>query len=156
MRKIRPRKNSLIISILLVVFCGYNLLIYTSNNNDATVKLSVEAVLGQQLWQENNCWSCHQVYGLGGYLGPDLTNVFSAPNKGANYIKAFLNSGVKSMPKFNFLESEKDAIVTYLKYIDSTGYYPNFDADFKVNGWVELKYKNEILGNSRHGVVQQC
>jgi nitric oxide reductase subunit C len=47
------------------------------------------------------------------------------------------------MPKFNFSESEKEALVTYLKYIDNTGYYPNYDADFNVNGWVELKYKNE-------------
>jgi len=143
MRKKGARKNSLVISILIVLFSGYNLLIYTSKGYEKTIKLSPRAIHGQQLWQENNCWSCHQIYGLGGYLGPDLTNIFSVPNKGANYIKAFLNSGVKSMPKFSFTEAEENAIVAYLKYIDSTGYYPNYDASFKVNGWVELKYKNE-------------
>jgi nitric oxide reductase subunit C len=76
-------------------------------------------------------------------LGPDLTNVYSARYKGENYIKAFLNSGLKQMPKFNFSEDEKDALVTYLKFIDSTGYYPNYDASFEITGWVDLENKNE-------------
>jgi nitric oxide reductase subunit C len=137
------KKNIYVISGLVLLFSIYNYLIYTSKNDESYVKLSKEAITGQQLWQKNNCWSCHQVYGLGGYLGPDLTNIYSNPNKGSNYIKAFLNSGIKSMPKFNFSEKEKNAIVTYLKHIDQSGIYPNYDADFKPNGWVELKYKNE-------------
>jgi nitric oxide reductase subunit C len=137
------KKNMYIISGLILLFCVYNFFIYTTKNEESYAKLSSEAIIGQQLWQKNNCWSCHQIYGLGGYLGPDLTNIYSNANKGPNYIKAFLNSGVKSMPKFNFSESEKEALVTYLKYIDNTGYYPNYAADFNVNGWVELKYKNE-------------
>ena len=80
---------------------------------------------------------------MGGYLGPDLTNIYSHKKKGANYIKAFLNSGINSMPKFNFSEKEKEDIVEYLKYIDSTGYYPNFDTDIKFNGWIDIKYKNK-------------
>jgi len=137
------KKNRLVISLLVVICVVYNVFIYTTRESDNPIKLSSEAIFGQQLWQKNNCWSCHQIYGLGGYLGPDLTNTFSNPIKGPNYIKAFLNSGVKSMPKFNFSEEEKNAIVSYLKHVDSTGYYPNFDAKFKPTGWVELKYKNE-------------
>ncbi len=139
----KTKNNILIISILIALFGVYNVLIYSSNDSETPIKLSERASHGQKLWQNNNCWSCHQVYGLGGYLGPDLTNVYSSPNKGGNYIKAFLNSGVKSMPKFNFSEEEKDAIVSYLKHIDSTGYYPNYDANLHKTGWVELKYKNE-------------
>lgn len=135
--------NFLIITILISLFAIFNGFIYTSDENKNPVKLTEQALHGQQLWQDNNCWSCHQTYGLGGYLGPDLTNVYSAKNKGPMYIKAFLNSGVKSMPKFNFSETEKEALVTYLKSIDSTGYYPNYNAKFKPNGWVELQYKNE-------------
>lgn len=132
-----------ILFILVTIFCIYNLFIYTQKDRDNPVRLQAEALRGQQLWQSNNCWSCHQVYGLGGYLGPDLTNIYSISNKGPQYIKAFLNSGVKSMPKFNFSETEKNDIVAYLKFIDSTGYYPNYDASFKFTGWVELKYKDE-------------
>jgi nitric oxide reductase subunit C len=133
--------NVVIISCLLGLFCIYNLFIYTSKGHENPVKLSDKAIHGQQLWQNNNCWSCHQVYGLGGYLGPDLTNIYST--KGKDYIKAFLNLGIKSMPKFDFSEEEKAAIVAYLKEIDNTGYYPNYDAEFKKSGWVEIKYKNE-------------
>ena len=137
------KKKRLLISILIFLFCLYNVIIYNSKGNESPIKLSSQAIQGQKLWQKNNCWSCHQVYGLGGYLGPDLTNVFSASGKGSDYIKAFLNSGVKSMPKFNFSEAEKEALISYLEHIDKTGYYPNYDASFKALGWVELKYKNE-------------
>ena len=136
-------KNIYVITGLIFLFSIYNFLIYTSKNDESYVALTKEAIIGQQLWQKNNCWSCHQIYGLGGYLGPDLTNIYSDKNKGPSYIKAFLNSGIKSMPKFNFSEEEKEAIVSYLKHIDNTGFYPNYDANFKANGWVELKYKNE-------------
>lgn len=139
----KTKNNVLIVSVLVTLFCVYNFIIYTSKDQARPIMLSTEAIQGQHLWQKNNCWACHQTYGLGGYLGPDLTNVFSAPNKGPAYIKAFLNSGVKSMPKFNFTEDEKEALVIFLKYLDSTGYYPNYKADFKPSGWVELKYKNE-------------
>jgi nitric oxide reductase subunit C len=135
--------NIIIISVLIALFAVYNLLIYTSQDKKNPIMLSSKAKLGQQLWQNNNCWSCHQVYGLGGYLGPDLTNIYSAPNKGENYIKAFLSTGVKTMPKFNFSENEKEALVAYLKLIDSTGYFPNYEARFNITGWVELKTKDE-------------
>jgi nitric oxide reductase subunit C len=139
-----PKKaNILIIAVLITLFSIYNFSVYNLSDNKQPIKLSSVAIKGQQLWQENNCWSCHQIYGLGGYLGPDLTNTFSNQNKGKEYIKALLNSGIKSMPKFNFSEDEKEAIVIFLKYIDSTGYYPNYEANFKPNGWVELKYKDE-------------
>ncbi len=143
MRSKKTKNNIIIITLLVTLFSIYNIFIYTSDNKPIPVKLNPEASLGLQIWQDNNCWSCHQVYGLGGYLGPDLTNIYSHPDKGESYIKAFLNNGVKTMPKFNFTEKEKDAIVAYLKHIDSTGYYPNYGARFKYSGWVEIKNKHE-------------
>jgi len=74
-------------------------------------------------------------------MGPDLTNIVSRPNKGPIYIKAFLNSGVKAMPKFNFSEKEKDNIIAFLTHIDRTGYFPNKDSQLQKTGWVNLKYK---------------
>jgi nitric oxide reductase subunit C len=143
MRSKKTKNNIIIITVLVSLFSIYNFFIYTSENTQPPVKLNPEASLGLQIWQENNCWSCHQVYGLGGYLGPDLTNIYSHPDKGESYIKAFLNTGVRTMPKFDFTEEEKDAIVAYLKHIDSTGYFPNYDAKFNYSGWVEIKNKHE-------------
>ncbi len=132
-----------VIAFLIAIFAFYNYLVYSSNGYVAVEKLSPMAVKGQQLFQNNRCWSCHQLYGLGGYLGPDLTNVYSDEDKGPLYFKAFLNSGVKSMPKFNFSEEEKDVLVEYMKQVDETGIYPNYDAEIEATGWVKLKYQNE-------------
>ena len=40
-------------------------------------------------------------------------------------------------------EEEKEAIIEYLKGIDQSGFYPNFNADIEATGWVKIKYKNE-------------
>jgi nitric oxide reductase subunit C len=132
-----------IMGSLVSVFGLYNFTIYTDKNPKYTTVLSQKAILGQTLWQQNNCFSCHQLYGLGGYLGPDLTNVFSIKGKGPDYIKTFLNSGIKAMPKFNFSEKEKEALVTFLKEVDQSGYYPNHNATIEPNGWVDIQYKNK-------------
>lgn len=130
-------------TLLITVFSLYNFTIYTNENSKYTTVLSKKAIVGQTLWQQNNCTSCHQLYGLGGYLGPDLTNVFSVKQKGPDYIKAFLNSGIKTMPQFNFSETEKEALVTFLKEVDQSGYYPNHNATIEPTGWVDIQYKNE-------------
>lgn len=132
-----------VIAIFIALFSYYNYIIYTTEAYTPSASLSPQAMVGQELWQKNNCWSCHQIYGLGGYLGPDLTNVYSHPAKGPTYINAFLNSGVKTMPRFNFSTAEKEAIIEYLRVIDETGYYPNFNARIEKTGWVKIQYKNE-------------
>ena len=107
--------------------------------------MSENALEGEHIWQENNCMACHQLYGLGGYLGPDLTNVISNPSKGKEYVKAFFNSGVKSMPKFNFSEEEKEALASFLEHVDNTGFYPNKNAEFDYSGWVSIEYKEDKI-----------
>ncbi len=134
-------KYRIVFVLLLTVFAIYNVIIYRQENAGAKVLLSNDALEGEKIWQENNCMSCHQLYGLGGYLGPDLTNVISNPQKGENYVKAFLNSGVKSMPKFNFSSEEQEKIVAFLKHVDMTGFYPNENAEFSPSGWVSIQYK---------------
>ena len=103
--------------------------------------MSKKAMQGEKIWQNNNCSACHQIYGLGGYLGPDLTNVISNPNKGKQYVKAMFNSGIKSMPKFNFTKQEQEYLVHFLEHIDKTGYYPDQFAKLDALGWVTLNYK---------------
>lgn len=137
-------RNTLIyficISSLIIIFSIYNYTIYSLNPKQ---KLSNKALLGQQIWQKNNCFNCHQIYGLGGYLGPDLTNAYSDPNKGPSYIASMLKSGVKSMPYFNFSKEETNALLTFLKEIDKSGSYPNYNSKIEPNGWVEITTKNE-------------
>ena len=86
-----------------------------------------EARYGQMLYQQYNCTACHQFYGLGGYMGPDLTNVIS--NRGEAYSRAFITAGTVRMPNFGLNEEEVSALVTYLGFVDQTGTYPpeNYD-----------------------------
>lgn len=129
------------LTCLISLFVVYNVIIYTQESGSSIECMSYRAKEGEKLWQENNCTSCHQLYGLGGYLGPDLTNVISNKAKGPNYVKAFLNSGVKSMPEFNFSETDKELIIEFLSHVDQTGFYPNKEAVFGNDGWVTIKYK---------------
>lgn len=133
-------KYSVILCLLTIGFAIYNTLIYY-NKAYGTVCLSKEAQEGEKLWLQNNCNSCHQLYGLGGYLGPDLTNEYSKASN-ERFLKAMFNSGIKTMPQFHFNENEKKVLVQFLKEIDKTGYYPNLKADIQYNGWVRLDYKN--------------
>jgi len=135
------RQNILVLIIMLIVFVAYNCVVYTTDCAAEDTKLSEEALAGQHVWQSSNCSACHQLYGLGGYLGPDLTNVISAQGKGPNYVKAFVNSAYKSMPEYKFSEGEIDQLVAFLTAVDKTGTSPAINAEIKSSGWIELKYK---------------
>jgi nitric oxide reductase subunit C len=138
-----PLKYSAFLGILLLLFLAYNTFLYTDEYAYGTIRLSKQAQQGETLWLQNNCNSCHQLYGLGGYLGPDLTNEYSKINND-KLLKALFNSGIKAMPKFNFTETQCTNLIQFLNEVDKTGYYPNSKAEVHANGWVTLKYK-------RHG-----
>ncbi len=115
---------------LCVAFIPYSVYVYTRGTEAPHIApMSDEARYGQQLFQEHNCIACHQFYGLGGYMGPDLTNVIS--NRGSAYARAFLMSGTQRMPNFNLSDSELDALVAFLEFVDTTGRYPA--AEYQVN-----------------------
>ena len=126
---------------LMLVYVIFNTIIYTNKPDYGNVKLSPEGVKGETLWLKNNCHACHQIYGLGGYLGPDLTNVYSASGKSEETLRTFMISGVKSMPRFNLSTEEQDALLQFLKEVDETGHYPDKKARFRYDGWVEFNQK---------------
>lgn len=140
-------KYLILILVFICVFSIYNFIIYTSKSEYKTIHLSQKALKGENIWLQNNCNSCHQIYGLGGYLGPDITNVYSREGKGEKYIKTIVNSGIKSMPKFNFSEEEKDQLVQFFKELDQTGHYPDVNATIGKDGWVTIK--NKLLENGK-------
>jgi len=134
--------NQLIIGLLLVVFAVYNIVIYQKGAFLREQKLSESALNGQQLWQDHNCTACHQIYGLGGYLGPDLTNMLSDSVKREDYIHKMINAGVNSMPKYDFDTIEIHQLISFFKAVDKTGYFPNKKAVKSTTGWVEIETKN--------------
>ncbi len=107
-----------ILILLISMYIFYSFYLYSFLPSESLLKRN-ESYKGKMLWQKFNCSSCHQIYGLGGYLGPDLTNVYSI--KGAVHIKAFLNTGNKVMPNFNLSSSEINMLLFFFQEIDKTG-----------------------------------
>lgn len=136
------RNYLFVLLLLLALFSSYNYVIYTQKSSYGTIRLSQTAIKGENLWLTNNCNACHQIYGLGGYLGPDLTNIYSFRKKDENYLKSIINSGIKAMPKFDFNEMEKEELIQFLKEVDQTGHYSTAKVVIESNGWVKIKEKN--------------
>ncbi|MBP9789359.1 MAG: c-type cytochrome [Bacteroidia bacterium] len=103
---------------LFLAFFVYSFFVYLEGTKVDGVSMSTEAVRGKLLYQKHNCTACHQIYGLGGYLGPDLTKVISSRAKNELVMSAMLRSGSQRMPNFNLNEIEIIEIIAYLKYID--------------------------------------
>ncbi|HOZ83578.1 MAG TPA: cytochrome c [Bacteroidia bacterium] len=79
-----------------------------------------DAFKGKMLYQKFNCTACHQLYGLGGYLGPELTSAYSQKAQNDAYFSAILKNGTVRMPDFNLSDKEVNQVIEYLKYIDQT------------------------------------
>ena len=108
--------------ILFVIFSAFSWMVYAhcdDNNNEGFPDQHVNA--GWKIWQSKNCQSCHQLYGLGGYMGPDLTNTNSEKGKGCDYIKVFILNGTGRMPNFHLTNTEADDVARFLAWVDKSG-----------------------------------
>jgi nitric oxide reductase subunit C len=118
--------NRAMFMLLCAAFVPYSLYVYTQGTEESNASpVTAEVRHGQHLFQKHNCVACHQFYGLGGYMGPDLTNVIST--KGAAYARAFLIAGTQRMPNFNLDDNELDSLVAYLEFVDDSGKFPLVD-----------------------------
>jgi len=125
---------------LCLAFIPYSLYVYTRGTEASHIEpMSDEARYGQALFQKHNCVACHQFYGLGGYMGPDLTNAVS--NNGPAYTRAFLMSGTQRMPNFDLNDAELDAMVAFLEFVDTTGRYPA--SEYQINWYGTVVENNE-------------
>lgn len=131
---LRDLQKTLVFCLLCSCFVCYSFYLY-GNLDDSPIQNTAKADHGKRIWQENNCIACHQIYQLGGYLGPDLTNTYST--KGPEYIKVFVKNGTAVMPKFNLDETALEALVTYLKEIDATGSADPRTFTISTNGMIE-------------------
>ena len=112
------RQKIFVLLFLIVSFLSYTAFLYT----DLPVKYNPskkDEGAGKLVWQQYNCNACHQVYGLGGYLGPDLTNVYSV--RGSAYIQAFLKNGTTIMPNYQLTGREITDLTAFLESIDASG-----------------------------------
>ena len=125
---------------LVSLFVLQTYFVYTSGTkeNAGNAFITEDSKAGKLLFQEFNCVACHQLYGLGGYMGPDLTNVFSAPGKGPAYAEVFLRNGTNRMPNFKMNEDQIRQLLAYLEYVDHTGISPLREYELNRDGSISL------------------
>ncbi len=113
----RPMRS--VLAILLLLFATYTVLVYGYGHGDRDERASAAVREGMRTWQEENCQSCHQLYGLGGYMGPDLTNVVS--QRDTLRIRTFIRYGTGRMPAHALSDAEIDQLIAFLAWVDRTG-----------------------------------
>ncbi len=111
-------KPIFVFTLICSAFLVYSFSIYLQPVSLAKSRLPGE---GKLVWQKYNCQSCHQLFGLGGYLGPDLTNTYAEEGKGPVFIKAMVEVGTKQMPSFKMDETEMTALLAFLEAMNQTG-----------------------------------
>jgi nitric oxide reductase subunit C len=114
------KTNLFIFLLLSVLFIVSSISIYLQpffayNGNSAA------SGSGRLVWQKYNCQSCHQLYGLGGYLGPDLTNIMSQEAKGDQYVLGVVRGGTQQMPSFLMTKEEELLLLAFLRAADVSG-----------------------------------
>ena len=129
-----------ILSVLSATFIAYTASVYFYCDPRADVsKPSSAALGGLKVWQEHNCQSCHQMYGLGGYLGPDLTNAVSVKNK--DYLRVMLQYGSGRMPNFHLKDEEVENLLAFLSWVDKSGRSKVSDTAVQWDGNYKLSSK---------------
>ena len=111
-----PSIGALVVAILVLATA------HTAPDAAGRASLSPEAANGLVVWRARNCVACHAVYGLGGHVGPDLTNIWRRRKPEALAIR--LRIGGNGMPNLELDEAEVDGLLAYLQHLDSLGTYP--------------------------------
>jgi nitric oxide reductase subunit C len=116
------RVTPLVVAVLLGGFSAWTGLAWTHPGPGPARMASPAALEGKAAWLRHNCQACHQTFGLGGYLGPDLTNAME--RRGPAYVRMILRDGRGQMPRLPLEPREIDALVEYLDHVNRTGVFP--------------------------------
>ena len=112
--------------IVALLACGYVamtlLVVLLPSGSTQMGRASPAVAAGAETWRSENCIACHAIYGLGGHIGPDLTNTVS--RLGADGVAAMVAAGVGAMPAFALTQEAVAELIAWLSYIDGTGVYP--------------------------------
>jgi len=103
--------------VLVACFVAQTVIVYADHGDTQT--LTPEQTRGRRLWQAKNCQVCHQLYGYGGFLGPDLTNASSRFDR--EHLAQQLRVGNSQMPAFDFEPNQVDDLWSFLQAMNQTG-----------------------------------
>ena len=109
----QPSSKKILLSVLVTCFVIQSGLVYS---DDTDIVLSADGVEGRKLFHEGSCQVCHQLWGQGGFLGPDLTNAASRIDD--TRLASLLTVGSGQMPAYAYEEQQVHYIRSFLKEID--------------------------------------
>lgn len=144
--KIKKRHTSTIIfTLLCLAFLIFSMSVYLKplHVEKFDKKEVAKASEGRIVWQKYNCHVCHQLYGLGGYLGPDLTNVYQKYKSNTEVLRHIFKGGMKQMPIFNLSKEEEDLLITFLKSTNESGIADPRNFKKLSNGMIEQHGKQK-------------
>lgn len=110
---VTPTAKKIMMAFLVAAFAVQTALVYS---DDPPGPIDEEAIRGRELWHDNGCQVCHQFYGQGGFLGPDLTDAYSFVDTAR--LRSLLTIGSGQMPAFNLSNAEIRDIRAFLKAMD--------------------------------------
>ncbi len=111
------RHKAWLLLILIACFLTQSALVYTDHTRP--LALDPSARRGRVLWQQHNCQVCHQLYGFGGFLGPDLTNAAGRLTRGQ--LAQQVVRGNDQMPAFALDDQQLDDLWAFLLAMNTSG-----------------------------------
>lgn len=108
-----PSAKKTMLALLVATFVIQTGLVYS---DDVDLRLSDEAVQGRKLFHDGSCQVCHQLWGQGGFLGPDLTNAASRVDP--TRLASLMTVGSGQMPAFEYTEEQIAHLRAFLEEID--------------------------------------
>ncbi len=128
-----PRRRTLAASLGVLALDGIVVLTYLGIASALVNPPSQESpmlVEGKRLYRDLNCAYCHSIDGVGGIIGPDLTNVGSRRTD-PQWVSAFLKDPRtvfpgSLMPKLQLLDDEVTALTAYML---SLGAVPTYSSE---------------------------
>ncbi|GMR13652.1 MAG: hypothetical protein BMS9Abin29_1864 [Gemmatimonadota bacterium] len=102
-----------LVGVLVAAFAVQTVLVYSDQREEP---LSASALEGRELWHANACQVCHQIYGQGGPLGPDLTNASSRVDDAR--LSLLLKEGSGQMPALGFTDEQVAQMAAYLEELN--------------------------------------
>ena len=109
------------LAFMVVIYILVSAVVYTDYPRGHTGQpLTALEREGLGVWRRNNCQACHQIYGFGGFLGPDLTNRITQDTLDEE-IEWILEEGSGRMPALRLPEEDRAAVLAFLRAVNRTG-----------------------------------
>lgn len=112
-----PGAKATLIVFLASTFALQSWFVYS--DAPGAIRLEGAALDGRRIWHTHNCQSCHQLYGFGGFLGPDLTN--AATRITDERLHSILSVGAGAMPAYHLALDERAALGAFFEAMARTG-----------------------------------